>query len=229
MTRRVWLHLRRARHAAPPRPRPHPVLQAGWGAHRWGEGDNAELGARAAFLAQAHPCTLARLRLPWLLGTLFIELGSAAIIAHYGAVLQQVILLASFMPVISAIGGNVGLQSAAIVVRGLDVGTVRLATWWRAVGKELHTASYIALVCGVVLGGIAWAWSAHPALGLAVGLAMTGAVLTAALLGSLIPMLSHWCGFDPATTAGPFETACQDVVGFWVFLGLAHALLRWLS
>jgi magnesium transporter len=63
---------------------------------------------------------------------------------------------------------------------------------------------------------------------LVIGGAMTCSMLTAAFMGSVIPMLSKRLGFDPATTAGPFETAFQDVIGFAVFLWLASLLLQWL-
>ena len=168
------------------------------------------------------------LRLPWLLGTMGIELVAGGIIARFGHVLQEVILLASFMPVISAVSGNVGLQAAAIVVRGLDTGHVSLANWANAVRRELLTALTIALVAGVSLSAVAMVWSRRIPFGLVVGASMTCAIVTAGLMGTVIPMLSKKAGFDPATTAGPFETAFQDVIGFSVFLWMAQLLVRWL-
>ena len=185
-------------------------------------------GSDAAEMEQRTPAQVARLRLPWLLGTMGIELLSGLVIARFDNVLQQVILLASFMPVISAISGNVGLQAAAIVVRGLDTGHVSLRHWGRQVAKELSTSFLLALACGTVLGAIGAAWSGHLPFGLVIGGALTCSMLTAGLMGSLIPMLSKRLGFDPATTAGPFETAFQDVIGFAVFLWLASLLLHWL-
>ncbi|MGN6756705.1 MAG: magnesium transporter [Thermomicrobiales bacterium] len=185
-------------------------------------------GSDAAEMEQRTPAQVARLRLPWLLGTMGIELLSGLVIARFDNVLQQVILLASFMPVISAISGNVGLQAAAIVVRGLDTGHVSLKHWGRQVAKELSTSFLLALACGTVLGAIGAAWSGHLPFGLVIGGALTCSMLTAGLMGSLIPMLSKRLGFDPATTAGPFETAFQDVIGFAVFLWLASLLLHWL-
>ncbi|HEV8634815.1 MAG TPA: magnesium transporter [Chloroflexota bacterium] len=164
-------------------------------------------GTDAEAMERRTPVQVARLRLPWLLGTMGIELGSGLVIAHFDQVLREVILLASFMPVISAISGNVGLQAAAIVVRGLDTGHVALPRWGRQVSRELATTLLMALVCGAVLGGIGAVWSQHPPFGLVVGVALACAMLTAAFMGSVIPMVSKRLGFDPATTAGPFETA----------------------
>ena len=157
-----------------------------------------------------------------------IELCAGAIIARFDGVLREVILLASFMPVISAVSGNVGLQAAAIVVRGLDTGHVSLENWTDAVRRELLAAFTIALVAGTALAIIAIIWSRHLPFGLVVGLAMTCAILAASVMGTVIPMLSKHLGFDPATTAGPFETAFQDLVGFTIFLWMASLLVRWL-
>jgi magnesium transporter len=71
-------------------------------------------------------------------------------------------------------------------------------------------------------------WSQHAGFGVVIGAAMTCSMLTAGLMGTVIPLLSKRLGFDPAATAGPFETAFQDVIGFAVFLWLASVLLQWL-
>jgi magnesium transporter len=184
-------------------------------------GDAAEMDRRS-------PAEIARLRLPWLLGTMAIELCAGAIIARFEGVLRDVILLASFMPVISAVSGNVGLQAAAIVVRGLDTGHISLDEWTHAVRRELLAAVSIALVAGAALAIVAVAWSHHLPFGLVVGSALVCAIVAAGTMGALIPIVSKRLGFDPATTAGPFETAFQDVIGFTIFLWLASLLTKWL-
>ncbi|HEY7791817.1 MAG TPA: magnesium transporter [Vicinamibacterales bacterium] len=186
------------------------------------------VGSDAAEMDRRTPAQVARLRLPWLMGTMAIELCAGVIIARFDGVLREVILLASFMPVISAVSGNVGLQAAAIVVRGLDTGHVSLDNWAHAVRRELTTALTIALVAGVSLAIVAVVWSRHVPFGIVVGVSMTCAIIAAGVMGTVIPMLSKRLGFDPAATAGPFETAFQDVIGFTVFLWLASLLAHWL-
>jgi magnesium transporter len=186
------------------------------------------VGSDAAEMDRRTPTQVARLRLPWLMGTMAIELCAGVIISRFDRVLREVILLASFMPVISAVSGNVGLQAAAIVVRGLDTGHVSLENWAHAVRRELMTALTIALVAGLSLAIVAIVWSRHIPFGIVVGIAMTCAILAAGFMGTVIPMISKRFGFDPAATAGPFETAFQDVIGFTVFLWLASLLARWL-
>ncbi len=187
------------------------------------------VGTDAEEIDRRTPYEVAKMRLPWLMGTMFIELCAGVVISRYDWVLKEVILLASFMPVISAISGNVGLQAAAIVVRGLDTGHVTLGNWAKSVRKELLTGIVMAIACGLVLGTVGAIWSRHLPFGLVVGGAMTCSMLTAGFMGTVIPMLSKRAGFDPATTAGPFETAFQDVIGFAVFLWLASMLIHWLK
>jgi len=179
------------------------------------------VGTDAAAMERLSPVQAAQKRVPWLLGTMIIELGAALIVSHFNPILQKVILLASFMPVISAVSGNVGLQAAAITVRGLDVGPGSFRSGGAALLKEIVTTLCMAVVCGTVLGAIGGFWAKHLVFGLVVGSALTCSMVTAAFMGTLFPMLSKGLGFDPAATAGPFETAFQDVIGFGVFLGLA--------
>ena len=186
-------------------------------------------GSDAAELERRSPPRIALLRLPWVLATLLIELGAGAIIHYYDQTLARVILLASFMPVIQAISGNTGLQSVTMVVRGLATGHVHLARWWEPLLRQMQTSSIIGAVCGVVAGLIGAAWHGTVTFGLVVGVSMFISVNLSGVAGTLIPMLSKRLGFDPALTAGPFETALQDVAGVTIFLGLATALLRWLA
>lgn len=185
-------------------------------------------GSDAEAMDRRSPSQIARLRLPWLVGTMLIELVAAVVIAHHSQVLSQVVLLAAFMPAISAVSGNVGLQVAAVVVRGLDTGHVSFNNWSRFVTKEMLTSLIMALACGLLLGIVGAIWDRHWLFGVVVGGALACSMLTAALMGSLFPVVSKRMGFDPAATAGPFETAFQDVIGYSVFLWLASVLVPWL-
>lgn len=187
------------------------------------------VGTDAEAMEHLTPFQAAKKRVPWLLGTMCIELLAGTVISHFDDVLKKVILLASFMPVISAISGNVGLQAAAITVRAVDSGTSNRKNLWPSLKKEGATALLMAIVCGFVLGIVGAIWSKHLPFGIVIGGALTCSMLTAGLMGTMIPMFSKRLGFDPATTAGPFETAFQDVVGFAVFLWLATLLQQWIS
>jgi magnesium transporter len=185
-------------------------------------------GSDAAELERRSPRQIALMRLPWVLATLVIELGAGVVIHYFDQTLSRVILLASFMPVIQAISGNTGLQSVTMVVRGLATGQVHLARWWEPLRRQIQTSSILGGICGVVVGIIGAFWHS-PAFGLVVAVSMFVSVNLSGAAGTTIPMLSKRLGFDPALTAGPFETAFQDVLGVTIFLSLATALLRWLT
>ncbi len=185
-------------------------------------------GSDAQELESKSPVQVAKLRMPWILATLFIELLAGFVIKGFSGTLTQFILLASFMPIISAISGNTGLQSAAIIIRGLSTGQVQLAHWKHAVTRQMATTVILGGVCASVLGVIGAIWDRHWAFGLCVFLGMFMSVNIAGVVGTVVPLISKRLGFDPALTAGPFETAFQDVVGISIFLSIASWLLHWL-
>jgi len=185
-------------------------------------------GSDAAELDRRSPRQVALLRLPWVLATLVIELLAGVIIHYFDQTLSRVILLASFMPVIQAISGNTGLQSVTMVVRGLATGQVRVGQWWEPLRRQVQTSSILGGICALTVGIVGWLWHSA-AFACVVALSMFISVNLSGFAGTTIPMLSKSLGFDPAITAGPFETAFQDVLGVTIFLSLATALLHWLT
>ncbi|MGH6953142.1 MAG: magnesium transporter [Alphaproteobacteria bacterium] len=184
-------------------------------------------GSDAAELERRSPRQVAMLRLPWVLLTLLIEMLAGVVIHYFDQTLGKVILLASFMPVIQAISGNTGLQSVTMVVRGLATGQVQLSRWWEPLWRQIQTSAILGAVCALMVGSIGLLWHSF-AFALVVATSMFVSVNLSGCAGTVIPMLSKRLGFDPALTAGPFETAFQDVLGVTIFLSLATALLAWL-
>ncbi|HEV8539244.1 MAG TPA: magnesium transporter [Bacteroidota bacterium] len=187
------------------------------------------VGSDAEELEKRSPYQIALLRLPWVLTTLAIEFGAGIVIHFFDETLSRVILLASFMPIISAISGNTGLQSAAIIVRAMSTGHVTLDHWWHPVWRQIQTSLMIGGACGIALGVVGALWQGRWQFGLVVGISMFISVNISGVVGTTVPMISKKLGFDPALTAGPFETAFQDVVGITIFLSLATLLLQWIS
>lgn len=186
-------------------------------------------GTDAGELEKKSPVQIALMRMPWILATMLIELIAGFVIKTFDHTLAQVLLLASFMPIISAISGNTGLQSAAIIIRGLSTGHVQMAHWKHAVARQMLTTVILAATCGIALGVIGGIWYGKWTFGALVTVGMFASVNIAGTVGTLIPLLSKRLGFDPALTAGPFETAFQDVVGISIFLGMATLLLPYLK
>ncbi|MEK6650240.1 MAG: magnesium transporter [Bacteroidota bacterium] len=177
---------------------------------------------------QRSPVQMAFLRLPWVMITLMLQLIAGVVVHLFDKTLSQIILLASFMPIISAISGNTGLQSAAMIVRGIATGQVDTKRWWVPLRRQMIVTLIIGSACGLVLGAIAGLWHGTFLFGLVVGTSMFISINFSGLIGTATPMISSSLGFDPAITAGPFETAFQDIIGITVFLSLATAMLQWL-
>ena len=171
-----------------------------------------------------------RKRLPWMLLILGLYLLVPAGIAPFQVVIAQVALLAVFMPVISAIGGNVGSQALAVTIRALAA-SERPSLWLflRVAKKEL----LLGLVQGVALGGalalIGWLWTRNGFLAAAIGVGLGVNVLVACLLGGIIPVVLRRMGRDPAMLTGPVMTLVMDFFGFVIFLSIAARLLHLLA
>lgn len=186
-------------------------------------------GTDAEELEKKSSFQIARLRLPWLMITLFIELIAVFVVKAHDEILGKVILLAAFMPIISAISGNTGLQSAAIVVRGIDTGNVNINRWWEQLARQFKTnlivGSAIALVVGIL--GFILSDTDKWKFGLSVAISMMISINIAGIIGTMSPIISKKLGFDPAITSGPFETAFQDVIGISIFMTIATFLLTY--
>jgi len=185
------------------------------------------VGSDAEELEKKSPFQVAKIRLPWILITLSVEMIVVFMIKSNDAILEKVILLAAFMPIISAISGNTGLQTASIVVRAMDTGYITLNNWFSSVKRQLITTLIIGFVVGslVTIIGLLISNENRIAFGLTVGLSMFVSINVSGMLGTVFPLISKKVGFDPAITSGPFATAFQDVVGISIFLSIATYML----
>lgn len=186
------------------------------------------VGSDAEELESKSPFQVAWLRLPWVLITLGIQFFAGVVINYYDETLAKVLLLTSFMPIISAISGNTGLQASAMTVRALATGGVTLNRWAEPIKRSLKISLIIGSICGLIIGVIGALWYGKIMFGLVVGISMCISINISAFVGTSTPLLSKKMGFDPAITVGPFETAFQDVVGITVFLTLSTLSLKWL-
>lgn len=166
---------------------------------------------------------IARVRLPWLIVTLMGSLISAKLIHMFSGVLDAAIVLASFVPVVTAMGGNVGSQSATILTRGLATGRVDMSDLATVVFREFRVGLVMGVICGGVVGGVASLLFAggKPMLGIVVFAAMVAAMTVAATVGTLAPALMKRAGIDPAIASGPFVTTANDVIGIIIYLSTA--------
>ena len=186
--------------------------------------DNEELESRS-------PLRVALIRLPWLVSCLVGSFLSGAIIYTFQMTRERAIALAVFMPFIPAItatGGNTGLQTSTVTVRGLATGHLDPSHLTGELLKEIRTALVIGIACGGLAGVVARFWTGEPVVGLCIGAAMFLAISVAAGLGILIPLTFRKIGLDPAISSGPFITTSNDITGLLIYLSLATLLLQYL-
>ena len=170
--------------------------------------------------------TKIRLRLPWLVVTLFGGVLVCGVVRTFESSIARIVAVASFLPLIPLIGGNVAVQASTIIVRGIALGKVNSGRALRLLLRELTASVVLGLVCGAIAGLIASASCGNPALAGVVATAVLVAVLVASFMGTLVPLVFHSVGVDPALAAGPFVTILNDLVSIAAYLGLATAFLK---
>jgi magnesium transporter len=167
------------------------------------------------------------LRLPWILISLFGGLLAGAVLRHFtGALGGTALLLVAFVPVITAMGGNAGSQAAITMVRRLALHRVGAMEIGSIVLREARVGLLLGVVCGAIVGTVALIVEGSGYYGLVVGVAMSVAILVAATMGSLVPLVFHRLRVDPAIATGPFVSMSNDVVGLFIYFGLATMLLQ---
>src|SRR6476620_513267 len=171
----------------------------------------------------------ARSRLPWLFTNLIGSLLSGAILWWFRFTIQEVVAIVSFIPVIAAMGGNVGLQSSTLIIRGLATGGIELGDMWKVFFREVRIGLLLGLACGLLLTGAGWLWHGQWFLGLVVGASLIIAFLASTSMATIMPIMLKRVGVDPAVAAGPFVTTANDISGITIYLTLATALLDYLK
>lgn len=171
--------------------------------------------------------TLTRARLPWLLIGMGGGLSSAYVIGVYD--ITENPQMAIFMPLIAATGGNVGVQSAALVVKALANQSELDETVWRKLVKELAVGSFNALVCSIIIFFTTQLFNFDLSLSITASLALFSVIVFASISGTYIPLTLNRFGIDPALATGPFITTTNDIVGLIIYFGVGHLLLHWLQ
>ena len=172
---------------------------------------------------------VSKLRLPWLLTSLVGGIVAATIIKSFNVTLENVIALAFFVPVIMGMGGNIGMQSSTIVVRGLATGRIELGHVWGVLFREIRTGALMGLICGAVVGIAAHIFQGKVMLGVVVASSMFIAITVAAAVGALMPLLLKGLRIDPAIASGPFVTTANDITGLLIYFLLATSFVRYLG
>jgi magnesium transporter len=169
------------------------------------------------------------MRLPWMLLNLATAFLAAGVVGLFSATIDRIVALAAFMPVIAGMGGIGGTQALTVVIRGIALGEVEFSTAQRAIRKELAVGATVGAATGVLTALVALLFNGNPWLGLILFLAMLLNLAVGGLAGAAVPLALRRLGVDPALGSGVLVTTFTDVIGFFVFLGLATLALPWLD
>jgi magnesium transporter len=159
-------------------------------------------------------------RVRWLIANLGTAVVASAIIAFFGAAIQELVALAVLMPIVASIGGNAGTQTMAVAVRAIATNQLTRANTRRILWKELRVAllngGTVAVLIGIAAGVIY-----EPMMGMVIAAAMVINIVVAGLAGVLVPVIFERLNQDPAVASSVFVTMITDSMGFFAFLGLA--------
>ena len=170
---------------------------------------------------------ISRMRLPWLIVAFIGEMISAYVMSRFQASLNEILAVAFFIPVIMAMGGNSGIQTATIAVRGLAITQGAFSMGWRNLLREIKVAVFNGVIIAFLIFAVVTTWLDQPQLGLVIAAAMIIVILNAAVVGATVPLVLKKLKYDPAIATGPFITTSNDVLGLFIYLSLATIYMRW--
>ncbi|CAG5086682.1 magnesium transporter [Parvicella tangerina] len=166
---------------------------------------------------------ITRARLPWLLIGMMGGVFGALVIGRFEGQLDRFPELAFFIPLIAAMGGNIGVQSSSLIVQGLANNTLKFDSTLQKILKEVG----VALVNGAVLSSLIFiynfAFGENYSLCFTVSVALFAVIILAGILGSLVPLLLHRYKIDPALATGPFITTLNDILGLLLYFMIGYA------
>ena len=174
---------------------------------------------------QTNLLTVARRRVVWLFILLLTNTVTGAIIRSNEALLQQVVILAAFIPLLTGTGGNVGAQSSTVVIRGLNTEEIQNM----GAGKVVFREAAAGILLGLILGSMATVWAyflqgSWP-VAVSVGISLVAIALLASVAGSALPFLFRSLNLDPALMSAPFITTAVDVLGVLIYFYIAKTIL----
>lgn len=167
-----------------------------------------------------------RSRLPWLIITIFGGLLSAGVISRFSGALSANETLALFMPLLAGMGGNVGTQSSTITVRTIALTDIEGWNVVKTLLQEMSVGVIVGTVCSLIVAAVSYMTKGQMILSAIVGLAMFANIVTAATIGTLVPLFFKKVGIDPAVASAPFISTTIDITGLSIYFSLATYLMH---
>ncbi len=166
-----------------------------------------------------------RRRTVWLGINLITAILASWVIRQFDATIDQLVALAVLMPIVASMGGIAGSQTLTLVIRAMALDQISSSNARRLLFKEFGVGIWNGVIWSVVVAGIAGVWYGSFGLSVVIGIAIVANLIVAAVAGAMIPMVLKRINADPALSGSVVLTTVTDVVGFFVFLGLASIFL----
>lgn len=185
-------------------------------------------GTKAEELETGSFWRVTTLRMPWLLASYFGGVIASFIVGQFENLLSRIVVLTSFIPVISGMGGNVGTQSSTIIVRGLSTGRIQIGELFKMVRREFSVGLILGITYGLLLGLMTYLVGDPQQpfyLPMVVGAGILTSMTVAATIGTLTPIFFKRFGIDPAAVSAPFVSTTTDIVSISIYLSLSMWLL----
>lgn len=161
----------------------------------------------------------------WLFINLLTALLASFVISLFEGTIQQIVALATLMPIVASMGGNAGTQSMTVAVRAIATNELSGTNAWRVIGKETAVGLLNGVLFSILIAIIAGLWFQSAGLGSVIACAMITNLIVAGFFGASIPVVLDKMDIDPAVASSVFLTTVTDVIGFFAFLGLASIFL----
>ncbi len=165
-------------------------------------------------------------RITWLLILLITNSVTVFLMSNFEEVLEEVVTLAFFTPLLIDAGGNVGAQSSTVIIRGLSTDELRDKQPFPIIIKELITGGLLGLILGVFVIVLIFLLLGKLEIGLTVGFSLVAITVIAATTGAALPFIFRKMGFDPALMSAPFITTVVDILGIFVYFTIAKIILN---
>ena len=184
------------------------------------------LGFRVSAVRSASPRQAFALRFPWLLATVGGGLLCALVAGAFAETLEQRIVLAFFLTLVLGLGESVSAQSVAVTLQALHSAKPTIPWLVRNLRKEFFTANILGAASGALVAGIVGVWKQDYPAAVAIGLSIWRSMVTACLLGVLIPSAARAMKLDPKIAAGPLALALADLCTLAIYFSLANGILH---
>ncbi len=165
-----------------------------------------------------------RARLPWLMVAMAGGVVGSRVLTSYEPQIHIHPEMAFFMPLIAAMGGNVGVQSSALVVQGLANHTISKGDIVPKLFRELSVGLFNGLICSALLLAYNLVFNDYTALSVTVSVALLSVIVFAAIFGAFVPLALNKFKVDPALATGPFITTSNDIIGLFIYFMIGRLM-----